>query len=45
MAALEEHQKSEPYQALMKRAAEEQLLAGPPDIKILQPVGGFPARG
>jgi quinol monooxygenase YgiN len=44
MAALEEHRKGEQYQAMLVRAREEKLLAGPPDIKILQPVGGFGLR-
>ncbi|KAJ9612122.1 hypothetical protein H2200_003719 [Cladophialophora chaetospira] len=44
MEALEIHRNSEPYKALMVRASTEGLLAAPPDVKVLQPVGGFPLR-
>ena len=41
---LAEHQKSEVYQQVQKVGAERELLASPPDIKILKHVGGFGAR-
>ncbi|ETI23248.1 hypothetical protein G647_05047 [Cladophialophora carrionii CBS 160.54] len=44
MAALEEHRKGEQYHALLARTKDEGLLSGPPEVKILQAVGGFPAR-
>lgn len=44
MDALEIHQKGEQYKALLARASTEALLSAPPDIKVLQPVGGFPLR-
>ncbi len=40
MEALEAHRNGKQYQALMASAAKEQLLAAPPDIKVLQSVGG-----
>jgi len=41
---LAKHQKSEVYQQVQKAGAEQELLASPPDIKILRHVGGFGAR-
>ncbi|OCT54956.1 hypothetical protein CLCR_03223 [Cladophialophora carrionii] len=34
-----EHRKGERYHALLARTKDEDLLSGPPDVKILQPVG------
>ncbi|KIW27234.1 uncharacterized protein PV07_06992 [Cladophialophora immunda] len=44
MEALEQHRAGEQYRALMARAKNEGLLTGPPDVKVLQPVGGFGPR-
>jgi quinol monooxygenase YgiN len=44
MAALEAYRKGDQYQALMARAKNEGLLTGPPDVKVLQSVGGFSLR-
>lgn len=44
MAALDAHRKSDVYNMIQKKGAEAQILAAAPDIKLLQPVGGFASR-
>jgi len=42
--SLEAHRTSDARKELNARAAKENLLAMPPDIKVLTPIGGFDRR-
>ncbi|KAG0649694.1 hypothetical protein D0Z07_3707 [Hyphodiscus hymeniophilus] len=42
--ALDAHRQSEVYAQVQKVGAETKVLAAPPDIKILEHVGGFGSR-